>query len=65
MPFLLTCLVAVLLCNCDSLAAVGQWCREQQALLARRYPYFRFLTGLVMVTYKENEAGSGRWRILR
>ena len=44
LPFLLTCLVAALLCNCDTLAAVGQWCVEQRALLARRYPYARFLT---------------------
>ncbi len=26
LAFLLTCLVAALLCNCTSLAAVGQWC---------------------------------------
>src|SRR5581483_5533875 len=44
LPFLLTCLVAALLCNCDTLAAVGQWCREQRALLKRRYPHYRFLT---------------------
>lgn len=44
LPFLLTCLVAALLCNCDSLAAVGQWCREQRVLLKRRYPHYRFLT---------------------
>ena len=39
LPFLLTCLVAALLCNCDTLAAVGQWCVEQRALLKRRYPH--------------------------
>jgi predicted transposase YbfD/YdcC len=44
LPFLLTCLVAALLCDCDSLAAVGQWCQEHRALLARRYPHARFLT---------------------
>jgi hypothetical protein len=44
LPFLLTCLVAALLCDCASLAAVGQWCSEHRALLARRYPHARFLT---------------------
>ncbi|MGO8948515.1 MAG: ISAs1 family transposase [Ktedonobacterales bacterium] len=33
LPFLLTCLVAALLCNCNSTCAVGQWCREQRHLL--------------------------------
>ena len=33
LPFLLTCLVAALLCNCNSSEAVGQWCREHQDLL--------------------------------
>jgi predicted transposase YbfD/YdcC len=33
LPFLLTCLVAALLCNCNSLEAVGQWCAEQHRLL--------------------------------
>jgi predicted transposase YbfD/YdcC len=44
LPFLLTCLVAALLCDCTTLGAVGQWCWEQRALLARRYPHARFLT---------------------
>ena len=44
LPFLLTCLVAALLSNCNSLAAVGQWCQEHRALLGRRYPHARFLT---------------------
>ena len=35
LPFLLTCLVAALLCDCNSLEAVGRWTRDQQALLAR------------------------------
>ena len=26
LPYLLTCLVAALLCNCNSLEAVGEWC---------------------------------------
>ena len=42
LPFLLTCLVAALLCNCNSLTAVGQWCQEHQALLARHFPHQRF-----------------------
>ena len=44
LPFLLTCLVAALLCNCNTVAAVGQWCQEHRALLGRRYPHARFLT---------------------
>lgn len=44
LPFLLTCLVAALLSNCNSVAAVGQWCQEHRALLGRRYPHARFLT---------------------
>ena len=35
LPYLLTCLVAALLCNCNSLEAVGEWCRDQQVLLRR------------------------------
>jgi len=38
LPFLLTCLVAGLLCNCTSTAAIGPWCRERRALLARSFP---------------------------
>src|SRR6266513_2484554 len=37
LPFLLTCLVAALLCGCDSLEAVGQWCHDQQLLLRRLF----------------------------
>jgi DDE_Tnp_1-associated len=33
LPYLLTCLVAALLSNCNSTEAVGQWCRDQEALL--------------------------------
>jgi predicted transposase YbfD/YdcC len=43
LPCLLTCLVAAMLCNCDSLDAVGQWCAEQQRLLRRHFPHVRFL----------------------
>jgi DDE_Tnp_1-associated len=33
LPFLLTCLVAALLCNCDGTEAVAQWCRDHSTLL--------------------------------
>lgn len=36
LPFLLICLVAALLCDCNSLAAVGRWTRDRcRALDAR------------------------------
>src|SRR5579885_2552387 len=44
LPFLLGALVLALLCNCDSLEAVGQWCREHQGLLAAHFPAQRFHT---------------------
>jgi hypothetical protein len=44
LSFLLTCLVAALLCNCTSLDAVSQWCGEHQALLRRVFGPRRFLT---------------------
>jgi predicted transposase YbfD/YdcC len=44
LPFLLSCLVGALLCACDSLEAVGQWCREHRALLVRHFPHQRFHT---------------------
>lgn len=44
LPFLLTCLVAGLLAGGDSTHAVGQWCAEQRALLARLFPGQRALT---------------------
>ena len=37
LPFLLTCFVAALLCNCDHSEAVGQWCRAHQLLLRRLF----------------------------
>jgi predicted transposase YbfD/YdcC len=37
LPYLLICLVAALLCNCNSTLAVGQWCRDHQALLAHLF----------------------------
>lgn len=43
LAYLLTCLVAALLCNCNSTLAIGQWCREQRALLERLFGPRRFL----------------------
>src|SRR5437660_2666241 len=37
LPYLLTCLVAALLCNCNSKDSVGQWCRDHQLLLRRLF----------------------------
>lgn len=44
LAFLLTCLVAALLCNCDSTLAVGQWCRDQRDLLIQLFGPRRFLS---------------------
>lgn len=43
LPFLLTCFVAALLCNCNHSEAVGQWCRAQQRLLRRLFGSRRFV----------------------
>ncbi len=43
LAYLLTCLVAGLLCNCDSTLAIAQWCRDQQALLKQLFGPRRFL----------------------
>lgn len=43
LPFVLTCLVAALLCNCNASEAIGQWCREQRDLLCRLFGPRRFL----------------------
>jgi hypothetical protein len=43
LPYLLTCLVAAMLCNCNSTGAVAQWCREQRRLLAHLFAPHRFL----------------------
>jgi predicted transposase YbfD/YdcC len=43
LAYLLTCLVAGLLCNADSTLAIAQWCRDQQALLKRLFGPRRFL----------------------
>lgn len=44
LPFLLTCLVSAMLCNCNSLEAVGEWCHEQRPLLRRVFGPRRHLT---------------------
>ena len=44
LPFLLTCLVAALLCNCNSTLAVEEWCQAQQALLRRVFGPVRHFT---------------------
>jgi predicted transposase YbfD/YdcC len=35
LPFLLLCLVAAVLCDCNSLEAVGRWTRDHRSVLAR------------------------------
>src|SRR5213596_3197053 len=37
LPYLLTCLVAALVCNCNSKDSVGQWCRDHHLLLRRLF----------------------------
>jgi predicted transposase YbfD/YdcC len=44
LPFVLTCLVAALLCTCNSLEAIGQWCALQRPLLARHFGPRRHLS---------------------
>lgn len=44
LPFLLTCLVAGLLCNCNGTDAVAQWCHDHVALLRRLFGPRLFLT---------------------
>lgn len=44
LSFLLTCLVAALVCHCNSLDAVGQWCREHRTLLEEVFGPRRRLT---------------------
>jgi predicted transposase YbfD/YdcC len=43
LAYLLTCLVAALLCNCNSTKAVGQWCQEHRPLLEDWFGPRRFL----------------------
>ncbi|HLH61356.1 MAG TPA: ISAs1 family transposase [Ktedonobacteraceae bacterium] len=44
LAFLLTCLLAALLCNCNSTEAVGQWCREHVEVLRQVFGARLFLT---------------------
>jgi len=44
LPLLLTCLVCALLCNCNPLDAVGQWCADHQPLLRSAFGPRRFLS---------------------
>jgi predicted transposase YbfD/YdcC len=37
LAFLLTCLLAALLCNCNSTEAIAQWCQEHQPLLRQTF----------------------------
>lgn len=44
LAFLLTCLLAALLCNCNSTEAIAQWCREHVELLGEVFGARLFLT---------------------
>lgn len=44
LAFLLTCLLAALLCNCTSTPAIAQWCREHVSLLREVFGARLFLT---------------------
>ena len=44
LPFLLTCLIAALLCQCQGSEAVSQWCAEHQDLLGQVFGPRPFLT---------------------
>lgn len=44
LPFLLTCFVAALLCNCNHSEAVGQWCQAHRHLLQQLFGPRRFVT---------------------
>ncbi len=44
LPMLLTCLVAAMLCGCNSLDAVGVWCRDHRRLLRHLFGPRRHLT---------------------
>lgn len=44
LPFLLTCLATAFLCGCDSMDAVGQWCREHRPLLRQVFGPRKHLT---------------------
>src|SRR5690242_19865173 len=69
LPFLLTCVVAALLCNSNSQDAIAQWCREQRALLRRLFPGQRWHTPsgslfrklLPRLDAEQMEAALARW----
>jgi predicted transposase YbfD/YdcC len=42
LAYLLTCLVAALLCNCNSTVAIAEWCRDHRDLLERLFGPRRF-----------------------
>lgn len=44
LPFLLTCLIAALLCNCDGTEAIAQWCRDHRTLLRNAFGPRLFMT---------------------
>lgn len=44
LPMLLTCLAAAMICGCNSLDAVGSWCREHRRLLRRLFGPRRHLS---------------------
>ena len=44
LPFLLTCLIAALLCNCNSTEAASQWCNEHEEFLREIFGPRLFLT---------------------
>lgn len=44
LPFLLTCLIAALLGNCNSTESISQWCREHKDLLREIFGPRLFLT---------------------
>ncbi len=43
LAYLLVCLIAGLLCNCDSTLAIAAWCRDQRHLLVQLFGPRRFL----------------------
>lgn len=44
LPFLLTCLIAALLCHFDGSEAIAQWCRDHVSFLREIFGPRRFLT---------------------
>lgn len=66
LAFLLTRLVAALLCTSNSLDAVAQWCHEHRALLHRLFPDQRWLTpsgSLLRQLLPRLDPGQMEWRL--